>query len=112
MFIVKVGCSTGIFLNTANLICRSTDISICFRGSLRLRDNESRLYINFVKNDNLRRLLSRAVCISNLIILHHITHISNLSHMLLDCISWAFSVLSISIVNQERYFHFLAYCCI
>ena len=27
----------------AHLICRSTDISKCFRGSLRLRDNESRL---------------------------------------------------------------------
>ena len=37
-------CSIGIFLNYANLICRSTDISRCFRGSLRLRDNESRLY--------------------------------------------------------------------
>ena len=30
--------------NSATLICRSTDISKCFRGSLRLRDNESRLY--------------------------------------------------------------------
>ena len=34
------------FLNTINLICRSTDISKCFRGSLRFRDNESRLYID------------------------------------------------------------------
>ena len=42
---VKFGCSIGIFLNTAHLICRSTDISKCFRGSLRLRDNESRLYM-------------------------------------------------------------------
>ena len=42
---MKFGCSIGIFLNSANLICRSTDISKCFRGSLRLRDNESRLYI-------------------------------------------------------------------
>ena len=40
----KFGCSFGIFLNSANLICRNTDISKCFRGSLRLRDNESRLY--------------------------------------------------------------------
>ena len=24
------GCSTDIFLNSANLICRSTDISKCF----------------------------------------------------------------------------------
>ena len=42
---VKFGCSIGIFLNTAHLICRSTDISKYFRGSFRLRDNESRLYI-------------------------------------------------------------------
>ena len=42
---MKFGCSIGIFLNLANLICRSTDISKCFRGSLRLRDNESQLYM-------------------------------------------------------------------
>ena len=47
---MKFGCSIGIFLNSANLICRSTDISKCFRGSLRLRDNESRLYcLSFIK---------------------------------------------------------------
>ena len=40
---MKFGCSIGIFLNSANLICRSTDISKCLRGSLRLGDNESRL---------------------------------------------------------------------
>ena len=33
------------FLNSANLICRSTDISKYFRESLRIRDTESRLYI-------------------------------------------------------------------
>ena len=42
---MKFGFSIGIFLNSANLICRSTDISKCFRGSLRLPDNESRLYL-------------------------------------------------------------------
>ena len=42
---VKFGCSIGIFLNFPNLICRSMDISKCLRGSLRLRDNESRLYL-------------------------------------------------------------------
>ena len=42
---MKFGCSFGIFLNSAHLICRSTDISKCFNGSLRLRDNASRLYI-------------------------------------------------------------------
>ena len=35
----KFGCSIGIFLNSANLICLSTDISKCFRGSLRLRES-------------------------------------------------------------------------
>ena len=40
----KFGCSIGIFLRSAHLICRNTDISKCFRESLRLRDNESRLY--------------------------------------------------------------------
>ena len=44
----KFGCSIGIFPNSANLICRSTDISKCFRGSLRLRDYESRLYLDFL----------------------------------------------------------------
>ena len=34
----------GIFLSSAHLICQITDISKCFRGSLQLRDNESRLY--------------------------------------------------------------------
>ena len=32
------------FLNSANLICRGTDISKYFRDSLGIRDNESRLY--------------------------------------------------------------------
>ena len=47
---VKFSSSIGIFLNSANLICRSTDISKCFRGSLRLRDNESRLYFGAGQN--------------------------------------------------------------
>ena len=34
------------FLNSANLICRTTDISKYFRESLGVRDNESRLYSN------------------------------------------------------------------
>ena len=33
------------FLNSANLICRGMDISKYFRGSLGIRDNESRLYL-------------------------------------------------------------------
>ena len=35
----------SFFLNSANLICRDTDISKYFRESLGLRDNESRLYM-------------------------------------------------------------------
>ena len=42
---MKFGCFISIFLNSAKfLLCRRTDISKCVRGSLRLRDNESRLY--------------------------------------------------------------------
>ena len=33
------------FLKSENLICRGTDISKCFRESLGIRDNESRLYL-------------------------------------------------------------------
>ena len=32
-YFVEFGSSIGIFLNSANLICRSTDISKCFKGS-------------------------------------------------------------------------------
>ena len=46
---MKFGCSIGIFFNSAHLICRSADVSKCFRGSLRLRDNESRLYMPALK---------------------------------------------------------------
>ena len=37
-----------VFLTSATLIFRSTDISKCFRESLGIRDNESRLYFYFV----------------------------------------------------------------
>ena len=36
----------SFLLNSANLICRDTDISKYFRESLGLRDNESQLYLN------------------------------------------------------------------
>ena len=42
---VKCGLSNYFFLNSANLICRTTDISKYFRESLGVRDNESRLYL-------------------------------------------------------------------
>ena len=34
-----------VFLTSATLICRSTDISECFKESLGIRDNDSRLYL-------------------------------------------------------------------
>ena len=51
MFICKIWLFEFFFHNTTNLICRSTDISKCFRGSLRLRDNESRLYTDTRNNE-------------------------------------------------------------
>ena len=41
---VKCAVRLFVFLISANLICRGTDISKCFRESLGIRDNESRLY--------------------------------------------------------------------
>ena len=38
------------FLISANLICRSLDISKYFREALGLRDNVSRLYIVYIAN--------------------------------------------------------------
>ena len=45
MFICEIWLFVSIFLSSAHLICQSTDISKYFRGVLRLRDNESRLYL-------------------------------------------------------------------
>ena len=42
---LKVVVRLTVFLSSANLICRSTDISKCFIESLGFRDNESRLYM-------------------------------------------------------------------
>ena len=42
---VKCGCPIYFFLNSANLICRGTDISKYLTESFGLRDNENRLYI-------------------------------------------------------------------
>ena len=61
MFICEFCCSIGIFLNFAHLICRSTDILKCFRGSLRLRDNESRLYIVTSPSRILRNSKSQSI---------------------------------------------------
>ena len=44
IYSVKVGFSINCFPQFRNLICRSTDISKCFKESLGVRDNESRLY--------------------------------------------------------------------
>ena len=42
---MKFGCSISTLVNSANLLCRNMDSSKCFIGSLRLQENESRLYI-------------------------------------------------------------------
>ena len=41
-----------VFLTSATLIFRGTDISKCFRGSLGIRDNESRLYFISISKTN------------------------------------------------------------
>ena len=43
---VKCGFTNYFFLNSANLICRSTDISKYFRESHGIGDSESRLYLD------------------------------------------------------------------
>ena len=40
---VKCGFRFIVFVNSANPVCRGTDISKCFRESVGLRDYESRL---------------------------------------------------------------------
>ena len=55
---MKFGCSIGIFLNSANLTCRSTNISKCFSESLRLRDNENQLYSEKIKCRQLQFFLT------------------------------------------------------
>ena len=47
---VKCSYTNYFFLSSANLICRSTDISKYFRESLGIRDNESRLYMHIKGN--------------------------------------------------------------
>ena len=41
--VVKCGCSNNFFLNSANLICRGTDILKYLIESLGIRDNEPSL---------------------------------------------------------------------
>ena len=48
-----------VFLSSANLICRSSDISKCFIQSLRFRDNESRLYYDEPWYSNIEMLKSK-----------------------------------------------------
>ena len=49
MFICKIWLFVWYFPQFLDLICRSADISKCFRGYLRLRDNESRLYFSIAE---------------------------------------------------------------
>ena len=69
-----------IFLTSATLIFRGTDISKCFRESLGIRDNESRLYLISVfifmhtRNGN---LIIRLEYIRAKTKLNRMTHIQN-----------------------------------
>ena len=47
LILLKVVVRLIVFLSSAHLICRSTDISKCFIESLGVRDNEGRLYFCF-----------------------------------------------------------------
>ena len=47
IYLLNVVVRIIFFLNSANLICRGTDISEYFRESFGIRDNESRLYMLF-----------------------------------------------------------------
>ena len=49
-----------VFLTSATLIARGTDISKCFRDYLGIRDNESRLYI--IPHFFFRRLEKTVLC--------------------------------------------------
>ena len=54
---VKCGCSNYFFLNSANLICRGTDILKYFREFLGIRVNDSRLIISFYEQDHAKMCL-------------------------------------------------------
>ena len=69
---MKCGCSIYLFLNSANLICRDTDISKYFRESHGHRVNESRLYSGTLLNS-----------------LPHLSYIwTSLVYYLVICLSW------------------------
>ena len=58
---VKCGCSSYFFLNSANLICRGTDISKYFRESLGIRDTESTGIQHNCFQRSSRQVLVRAI---------------------------------------------------
>ena len=51
-----------VFLMSANLICRSTDISKSFIESLGVRDNESRLYFVTAESVPEQEVLKESCC--------------------------------------------------
>ena len=51
MFICEIWIIRLFFLISANLICRSLDISKYFREAFGIRDNESRLYMEKTLNN-------------------------------------------------------------
>ena len=48
IYLLNVVVRIIFFLNSVTLICRGTDISKCFRESLGIQDNESRLYLEWI----------------------------------------------------------------
>ena len=67
MFICEIWLFHWYFPQFCNLICRNKDISKCFRGSTRLRDNESRLYFkikNVFEKYSVQSVAPDAVCFS------------------------------------------------
>ena len=60
---MKFGCAICIFLNYEDLICLSTDISKCFRGSLKLRVTRVDCNFNVYKNTCLSNFKWKCICI-------------------------------------------------
>ena len=95
IYLLNVVVRVIVFLNSANLIGRGTDISKCFREPLRLRDNESRLSLKI--NVSISRGYSMVNCFLPMFLLirsgfNHIVFVvslcsgfpSPLNHLLCD----------------------------
>ena len=98
---VKCGCSINFFLNSANLICRGTDISKYFRQSLGLRDNESRLYVE-ASSAVLRNNYHVDCCIETS---HYITSLCNVyPHVPHNIwVMWGFTLLGVFFPSIQQF---------